>query len=68
MEHIVTLYILTELLTFRAKVMISRYNYWFLWGFLCVDVLIPSQPIGIMSSAIINLTILLLGRLSPLSS
>ena len=35
--------------------------------FVCVEVLRPSQPNGVMSSAVIYLTTRLLGRLSPLS-
>ena len=35
--------------------------------FVCVEVLRPSQPNGVMSSAVVYLTTHLLGRLSPLS-
>ena len=35
--------------------------------FVCVEVLRPSQPNGVMSSASVYLTTRLLGRLSPLS-
>ena len=35
--------------------------------FVCVEVLRPSQPNGVMSSAVSYLTTRLLGRLSPLS-
>ena len=35
--------------------------------FVCVEVLRPSQPNGVMSSAVVYLTTRLLGRLSPLS-
>ena len=34
--------------------------------FVCVEVLWPSQPIGVMLSMVSYLTTLLLGRLSPL--
>ena len=35
--------------------------------FVCVEVLRPSKPNGVMSSAVSLLTTRLLGRLSPLS-
>ena len=35
--------------------------------FVCVEVLRPSQPNGVMSSAVSLLTTRLLGRLSPFS-
>ena len=35
--------------------------------FVCVEVLRPSQPNGVMSSAVVYLTTLLQGRLNPLS-
>ena len=35
--------------------------------FVCVEVLRPSQPNGVMSSAVSLLPTCLLGRLSPLS-
>ena len=38
-----------------------------LYLFVCVEVLWPSQPNGVMSSVVSYLTTLLLGRLSPLS-
>ena len=39
----------------------------FFVGFFCVEVLRPSQPNGVMSSASVYLTTFLLGRLSSLS-
>ena len=40
---------------------------WVLISFVCVEVLQPSQPNGVMSSMVSLPTTLLLGRLSPLS-